>query len=160
MRLRRSDPLGLPGDQSGSAHRAPRERRLHGHRRGYLRLIWLWVHRRGYHSDAEIRSELAGIRGLDVEASAHPPAIAGLDGDILQSVPTEQYRRLARHMSRTATDYADARAERVLHEPDRARVAAEPAMRQHAGLGLHVDPALADAELASDDAGGEQRARG
>ncbi len=33
----------------------------------------LWVHRRGYHSEAEIRSELAGIRGLDVEASAHRP---------------------------------------------------------------------------------------
>ena len=49
----------------------------------------LRIHRAGYHSDAELRSELAWMRALDDDGVHTPPVLAGLDGSFLQTVPTD-----------------------------------------------------------------------
>jgi Ser/Thr protein kinase RdoA (MazF antagonist) len=56
----------------------------------------LRVHRAGYHSEAELRSELAWMRALDADGVLTPPVVAGLDGDILQRVRTDD-PGVARH---------------------------------------------------------------
>ena len=43
----------------------------------------LRIHRAGYHSDAELRSELAWMRALDDDGVHTPPVVAGLDGGFL-----------------------------------------------------------------------------
>src|SRR4051812_43040584 len=50
----------------------------------------LRVHRAGYHSDAELRSELAWMRALEADGVHTPPVIAGLDGDVLQIVRPDE----------------------------------------------------------------------